>query len=288
MEQRLTTFSSSLNFVGYVTDENQLPEGLVPVVTDLRSALDELKEESNGKFDWSLVDPRSGDGSIEQQIQEGYGFSPMATSLFDTETFYFYMTINDGETLVSVPLPDVRDVAGLKSSLEEGLKRFASGLLKGVALNVPVSAPQGFPQQQQRPGPQFGDLRMNLSDVFDVETASLDSDVPTDVDVLISVGPQSLSREKVFAIDQFLMRGGTVVIASGAFQTELTSQNLMAMATNTGLDDWLAHHGVTIEKSMVLDSQNSRFPVPQLRSCRRFHNSRDGDGGLSVLCRCPF
>src|SRR3546814_6493665 len=57
------------------------------------------------------------------------------------------------------------------------------------------------------------------------------------------------------------MKGGTVVLAASPFVPTF-AQGFAARKVDTGLADWLAHHGITIEESMVLDSQSAALPVP--------------------------
>ena len=144
--------------------------------------------------------------------------------------------------------------------------------MKKVALHLPP-APNPYMQQQMPvpPGDQFESLRSFLAVDFDVTTDSLDSgELGTGASVLVVVDPGALGAKEVFAIDQFLMRGGTVVVAAGAYEVRLSGQSLMAMSKNTGLDDWLAHHGVAIDKSFVMDAANSAFPVPVRRQVGGF------------------
>ena len=263
-----------VTFNGYISAAERLPEALAALRVELDAVLAEMTTESNGLLTSAIVDPSAGDGEVAQQIAADYGFRPMATSLFDINTFYFYLTLSDGETVIQLPLPESLDSDGLRRGIEEGLKRFATGLLKAVAL----SAPQGMPpymqqqmQMQQPPGNEFQSLREVLSADFDLETALLDGgEAPANADVLLVADPSDLDEKSVFAIDQFLMRGGTVVIAAGNYRATLTPQSLFATPVKTGLEDWLAHHGVTVDESFVMDPQNAAFPVPVVREVGGF------------------
>ncbi len=257
-------------FAGYISDDSQLPPQLVKARKELGIALDELKKASNGSFTWAFHDPEENDGEVAAFIRENYGFQPMAASLFETNTFYFYLTINDGESVLSISLPDSYDAESFKRNLKEGLQRFASGLLKSVALHTPGSSSQHHPGRSPQADTQFTNLRTYLEGDYDVTPASLLDPIPTTSSVLLVVAPRNLSDKQVFAIDQYLMRGGTVIIAAGAFQTSLTHQYLNTLPGDTGLEDWLGHHGVSIEKVMVLDQQNTAFPVPVSRQVGAF------------------
>ena len=264
--------AESVAFTGYISADERLPAALVDLKRELDVVLDELIADSGGKLTSAISDPDASDGALATEIAERYGFAPMAASLFDRDTFYYYLTLSDGETVVQIPIPESLDAEGLKRGLTEGLKRFAEGLLKQVALHLPP-APNPYMQQQMPvpPGDQFESLRGFLSVDFDVTTASLDSgELGTGASVLLVVDPGALAAKEVFAIDQFLMRGGTVVVAAGAYEVRLSGQSLMAMSKNTGLDDWLAHHGVAVDKSFVMDAANSAFPVPVRRQVGGF------------------
>ena len=261
-----------VTFTGYISSDDRLPTALASLKADLAGVLEELQAEAQGKFSAEVVDPETGDGSLAAEIQERYGFAPMAASLFDANTFYFYLTLSDGETMVPTPIPHTLDPVGLKRGIEEGLKRFADGLLQTVALHAPE--PPNPYMQQQMPTPQgnqFQELRGFLGADFDVEDAALaGSAIATDAAVLLLLGAEALDERQVFAIDQFLMRGGTVVLLAGAYDVNLAGQYLSASPANTGLDEWLAHHGVTIDDALVMDPLNAAFPVPVRRQVGGF------------------
>ena len=269
------SISEPVRFTGYVSADERLPEALRVLRPELEAVLGELARESSGLLTSEIVDPDAGTGEVAQQIAADYGFRPMAASLFDLNSFYFYLTLSDGDIVVQMPLPESLDQDGLRRGIEEGLKRFATGLLKNVALSAPQAIPpymqQQMPGMQQPQGNEFQGLRETLGTDFDVDTAMLDDgNAPSAADVLMVVDPSSLSENAVFAIDQFLMRGGTVVVAAGAYRATLTPQSLSAMPVRSGLGDWLTHHGVTVDESLVMDPQNAAFPLPVTREVAGF------------------
>ncbi|MCI5161963.1 MAG: hypothetical protein D3917_08050 [Candidatus Electrothrix sp. AX5] len=81
--------------------------------------------------------------------------------------------------------------------------------------------------------------------------------------------PEELDEKALFAVDQFLMQGGTVILAASPYTVDLQRQ-LSMTEKKTGLEDWLEHNGITLEKKMVLDPQNSPFPVPVQRNLGGF------------------
>ena len=251
----------AVTFKGYISADNKLPDVLKSFRKELDGVLNDLAEHSGGKFDVDISDPNEGDGSLAKKLEKDYGFRPMAASLFDTNTFWFYMTLESNGRIVQVPLPSEFNKAELERSIQAALKRFSRGFLKTVALDAPAASPQ-MAQFGMAGGERFSVLRDALSEDHNVVPTDLKSgQVPDEADLLILVSPESLDQKQLFAVDQFLMRGGTVVMATSPFDIEAKGA-LSARKRESGLKDWLAHNGITLEQKLVLDPQNSAFPIP--------------------------
>ena len=83
------------------------------------------------------------------------------------------------------------------------------------------------------------------------------------------LAPDALDEKQVFAIDQFLMQGGSVALATSPFDATL-GETLTASRHHSGLEDWLTYQGLTIGDGMVLDPQNASLPVPVQRNVGGF------------------
>jgi len=250
--------SHPVAFKGYMSTDQQLPEPLVELRKELQAILKELEASSGGKLGVEFLDPDAGGGSLAKQLEADFGFGPMRAGPFSPDTFWFYMTLESDGRIVQVGLPPELDRAGLERGIEAALKRFSQGFLKTVALHAPQPAPvYGAPR-----GLGFTWLRDRLAEEHAIRDASLeDGRVPEEADLLVVVAPEALDEKQLFALDQFLMRGGTVILATSSFDIELTGR-LMARAQDSGLQGWLEHHGLKLEKQMVLDPQNAAFPIP--------------------------
>src|SRR5690606_28355920 len=146
----------------------------------------------------------------------------------------------------------------LARALDAALKRFASGTLRTVAFSAaPSFGPHGMG------GKSFNLLREHLEEnarVLDTDLAS--GRVPDDADILLVVGPRGFNEKQLYAMDQFLMQGGTVIVAASPVDVNLGRTAFTATKQPTGLEPWLGHHGVTLDDSLVLDPQNTPFPIP--------------------------
>jgi len=264
------SIQASVQLTAYVSTEDKLPESLLALNTALQSVLENTRDKSNGKFAFKFIDPEANDGAVAQEIAENYGFQPMASSLFDLSTFYYYLVLSNDEIAVQIALPEEWNEDSINRALESGLKRFASGFTKTIGIVAPQ--PNPYAAQMGQPSPaSFGALQQMLNENMTTKNVELSSGkIPEDIDLLMVLAPENLDERSVFAIDQYLMRGGTLLLASSPFLAQLQQQGLSANTHVSNLEDWLAHHGVSIGKSLVMDTQNSAFPIPVTRQVGMF------------------
>lgn len=252
---------------GYVSPSEELPDQLVDVRRQLEEVLASLAKDSNGKFTYEFSDPEAGDGALAEQLQRRYGFGPQVASLFSNETFWFYLMLEkaNGET-EQIPLPTDLTGEQLRKAIEAAIQRMTSGLIKTVAvMTPPPPSPQSNPYGPRQQRPRFQQLRNRLEEnVRLVDTNLREGRVPTNAELLLLLGPENLKEKQLFAIDQFLMQGGTVVVLSSPFEVRI-GQGLNVMTRRSGLKDWLDHFGIQIPETMVLDLENNSLPVPVRR-----------------------
>ena len=266
-----TSISEPVKFLGYLSSDDLLPESLIAFRTTLEGVLAEARKDSDGKFDYELVDPNVNGGELASDIAERFGFQPMVTSILDENGFYYHLTLQSEDAVVQISIPENLSEEGLKKELDNGLKRFASGLLKTVVITAPQAPPPYMQQQGMPPTNQYAQLRGLLTNDFDVSTDDLSSGVvPSGTDVLVIVEPSSFSNKQLFAVDQYLMKGGTVVLSTGAYKAQLSQSSLSAMPAESGFGPWLESMGISIDQMLVMDPQNSSFPVPVSRNVGGF------------------
>ncbi|HIE07376.1 MAG TPA: ABC transporter permease [Desulfarculaceae bacterium] len=260
------TISHRVTFKGYISPNGRLPKQLVDMRKQLDVLLEDLKEKSGGKLVADIQDPDKDGGALAKKIESEYGFRPMALSLFSNDTFWFYMVLEGNDRLVQVPLPDDFSKESLQRGIEAALKRFSKGFLKTVAMHTPPTPGYGMPAS----GKRFSWLRDAMSSEYTVISADLnDGNVPEEADLLLLAAPEKLNKKQLFAVDQFLMRGGTIIMATSPYMVNLQGR-LSANKSDSGLKEWLMHHGIDVEEEMVLDPQNAAFPIPVERRVAGF------------------
>lgn len=261
------TVKTDLALTAYVSADEKLPEQLRTFKGDVKAIAEELKAQSSGRLNVTFVEPEANGGKVAKEIADNYGFKPMATSLFSNEQFYFYLTLQGNDQIVQLPLGDLSR-GEFERNMDAGIKRFASGFTKTVALVTPKP---DYSNPYAGAGTRYSQLESFLSAELNVVQEDLsDGMVSGEADILLLAAPKNLDDKQLFAVDQFLMKGGTVIAATSPYSADLSNRNLSVLKQSSGLEPWLKHHGITIEESLVLDPQNSAFPVPVTRNVGGF------------------
>ena len=265
IDSLFASLKNPAEFKAYFSTAAKLPEKLAGFVSVVNEVNQELEQQSGGKYKYSVVDPDADGGKVAAEIATQYGFQPMVASLFESNPFYFYMLLQSGEQIYQISLPQNLSKEELKRSVESTLKRLSPGFLKTVGLVTPPNAPEN--PYMPPSGPQFSALQQKLSENLTVKNVALSSgSVPADIDLLMLLAPKDLSDKELFAVDQFLMRGGTIVTATSPVNSKRQRDSLALEKTNSGLAKWLLHHGIEMQEKIVMDPQNEPFPVPVNRN----------------------
>ena len=104
---------------------------------------------------------------------------------------------------------------GLRESVDSAIRRAIPGLLKTVALWIPPDDPVPGPYGEVPPISSWNFLGQRLSQNYTVNLVDLSNGQPPAADVLVVVAPNDMTDKDRFAVDQFLMLGGAVVVAGG-------------------------------------------------------------------------
>jgi ABC-2 type transport system permease protein len=259
----------------YVTPET-LPETLAGVEEGISNVAEEIADQSDGKFLYEVVNLNAADSPVAPDyLLQTYGLQPIPTSFFATDSFYAHMILEGPEQLQILYPPEDLSEGSIRSEIETALRRTSSDFLQVVGVYTPVPPPQdpsllGVPQ----PLSDYNLIQEQLRQSYSVQPVDLSTgQVPQNVDVLLVVTSQDLTEQELYAVDQSLMRGGAVVLATNKHQIaadNVTGGLAMLPAASPNLDAWLEHVGVSLSDSLVLDPQNQPFPVTVARDVGDF------------------
>lgn len=270
----LAALEEPVNLSIFITPAS-LPEWLVESAETIIDVANSIQAEAEGKFAFEVIDPDAPGTPINRQdLFDLYGLQPISVSLFSEESYYLYMLLEVGDQVeILYPTGELTE-ADIRTNIESALKRASPGFLKVVGLWLPPAIPTqdvfGNPQQ---PLSSWDLLNDQLRREYEVRSVDLSGgEVPADIDVLVLVGPEAMGDIELYAIDQYLMRGGAVIAAAGNYsiQADPYTGGLGLRALEDTLQGMLKHHGILVEDSIVMDPQNEPFPVPVTRQVGGF------------------
>jgi ABC-2 type transport system permease protein len=246
-----------------------LPEALKKTPGTIASVADKIGKQANGRFVFKTVDVSDPKSGVDPQLlQSKYQIQPVAASFQSKDRFYLHMLVEAaGKTEVIYPSGDMNETQ-IQTSVEAALKRMSPGALHTVGFWIPArTAPPG-PGQQSSSIQQYETLRGMIEKNFQLRAVKLlTGHVPNEVDALVIINGENMNDRERYAVDQFLMRGGSVLVAAGYYQMSVTPDGALGVqAVPNGLQDVLASYGITIEPKLVRDTQNAPFPVPVQRN----------------------
>lgn len=176
----------------------------------VRELLEEFEDRAGGKINLVVVDPLP--FSEEEDRAAQFGLQGIQLGATPDPVYFGLAGTNSVDDQEVIPFfqPDKEafleyDLARLVSSLAEPT-RTVIGLVSGVAMTG------GFDPMTQgmRPSWVIHDQASQLFEVRDIGTSF--DDVPEEVSVLWIVQPKNLSNATLYAIDQFLLAGGSAMI----------------------------------------------------------------------------
>jgi len=248
----------------YVTPAT-LPADLNEPRATVVEAARALAERSGGALAFREVDPGPGGAAGRQELADRYGLQPISASLFSTETYYFDLILTSGDQAFIVRPKDEYSAASVTAAVEAALKRIAPGFLRTVGVSLPPAVPTQDPfGRPQQPFASWELLQQQLAGDYAVQDVDLnDGEVPPQVDALVVVAPQALSDRERFAVDQYLMRGGALLVAAGSHRADADSftGGLTLSRAGQGMAALLESYGVGVASSVVMDPQNESFPT---------------------------
>ena len=225
----------------------------VPAVGEVRDILYEYQRLSRGDFRVEIVNPES-DPSL---IPEDFGIVPRELQVVENneQTFalvYSGMTIRYRDSLEVIPF------IVSSTNLEYEITSRLVSMTQEQQQSVAVLLAKADPDSQQ-----FQTMFQYLGQYYDLNFLQGGDTIPPTSNGLIVLGMAQLDVGDIYAIEQFILSGKGVLIATESAEVSI-QQNLEAIDLGDHpLIEMLDHYGVQIGQSWVLDESNIPIPVQQ-------------------------
>ena len=227
----------------------------------VRALLDEYERLSGGKVRVRVIDPEPFSEAEDRAVAYGLRGVPLG---LDEGSFYFGLagtnSVDDEEVIPFFVTEREQFLEYDVTKLVHNLTRPGRKIV-GLLGSLPIEG-QGPPQMQAAFGGMNAPPWMvveQMRQLFEVRSLHPKLDeIPEDVDVLMLVHPQALPAEALYAIDQYVLRGGRVI----AFVDPYSEMQQEGMAggfgspggsRRSGIDELLAAWGVILGEDVVAD-----------------------------------
>lgn len=229
----LGAIGEPINLYFFYSDKGT--KDLVPLRNYAKRVEELLKayeREAGGKIHLHIIDPQPFSAEEDRAAELGLQAVPLSQG---GDTVYFGLAGTDSlDNTQVIPFfqPDHEefleyDVSRLVNALAHP-KRPVIGLLSTLQMNG------GFDMQTQQPTSPWMVLE-EIRQQFDLKSLKPDVDaIPDDVSVLMLVHPKNLPQQTLYAIDQFVLRGGKLLAFVDPY-SEADKSSAMGMLENGGL-----------------------------------------------------
>ncbi|MDH3374821.1 MAG: Gldg family protein [Gammaproteobacteria bacterium] len=265
-ERMLRNIDEPINLYFYFSD--QATEG-IPSLRDyadrVREMLEEFEDTNRNKLRLSVIDPLP--FSEDEDRAARFGLQGVQLGLAPDSIYMGLAGTNSvgDEEIIAFFQPDKEafleyDIAKLVSTLANP-ERAAVGLVSGVPMTG------RFDPQTQRMEPSWM-VYQQAQQLFEIRDLGSSFDkVPEDLGLLWIVQPKNLSNATQYAIDQFVMRGGKVLIfvdpvaAVDAMPTEGMPQGMPPLGQGSDLPALFAGWGIEFTSQQVVADAQLALPV---------------------------
>ncbi len=240
--------------------KERMPEQLKTFVQSVEDLLSEFRVQSGNQIEIKKLDPEPDSEAEDSAKSDGIQGQPLSNG----EEFYLGVAIENPPEKVALQLMPQRE-----KLLEYDLARAVSQVLSTnkpvIGVMTPLQVMGGMnPMMMQMGRGGQSEPWVFVSELkrdFDVQTVPMDTDsIDEKVKVLLVVHPKDITDKAQFAIDQFVLRGGRLVVFADALclsdaQRPQMGGMGMNFGTSSSLPKLFKSWGLDFSSQVVADTQ---------------------------------
>lgn len=181
--------------------------------TRVREMLEEYARLSRGRIHVSLVDPEPFSEAEDEAVAAGLVGLPVSSG---QRLFFGLIGTNSTDDQKVIPFFDYNKEQFLEYDLTKLIYTLMNPRMPAVGLltSLPMEGlrPERFDPRQPQQGQPPWQILTQMKEVFDVRTIDPQAPKLDGLDALMIVHPKNLADDALYAIDQFVLRGGRLLV----------------------------------------------------------------------------
>lgn len=218
----------------------EVPQNMLALKQDVNDLLNEYRRAAGRNLLLEISDPKSTETGLDDARTYGIPeiqYNIVGNEKFEVSTGYAGMAIIFGDKYETIP------VFAETQNLEYDISSAVNKLTKESTAKIGFLSDHGVVETQN--------LQRALGQQYEVLPVTLDN-ISADLQTLVIAGPsEEFSDADRYNIDQFVMRGGALVVLLNGVKVD--EKFLMVTPNETKLDELLKSYGITVNKDLVAD-----------------------------------
>ena len=247
--------------------EASVPASIKSHARRIRDHLQTIAARSDGRVRVKTHDPRPDSQREEEALAGGLRKVPMSSG----DSFFLGATVRHGKRAGAIPYFDIRRERLLDYDVAVALNGLAKS--RTVKVGILSSLLQSRHASEQREGLSF---MSQLQQAYDIAVIPhFTSELPDKLDVLLVIDATILQRDMLYQIDQFVMKGGSLIVMMDPRVRFNPASNEVTPRPSkdvNDISDLLLRYGVRYQgekvvgdvslASFVVDNQQRRLSYP--------------------------
>ena len=233
----------------------------------VKELLTEYARTSGGKVKLTITDPEPFSDQEDQAVAAG--IAGLATGRGEDRLYFGLVATNAVDRTEVIPFFDPAKEEFLEYDVAKLISQLSDKPRKTIGLMswLPVQGMEQNPMTQGRGTPPW-QIYKRLQDTFDVKPVATNAkEISPEIKTLVVVHPKNMSEPTQYAIDQFVLRGGRVLLfvdphCESDVPPGMNQFQAMQVPKNSDVPKLMGAWGVELEPGKIAADMNAALQVP--------------------------
>jgi gliding-associated putative ABC transporter substrate-binding component GldG len=242
----------------------KLPGQLADAKRFTQDILSEYQAYSKGKLRFEFIDPSDEEGLKEEARKNR--ITPVSVRVIENDKLeirevFLGLAFLYKDKVETIPV--IQTTQGLEYDITSTIKKITSTGMKKVAFFEIKDDTEIMPDPRNpyaNQNDKYRTLRQMVQGNYELQDTDLNNPLDNDIETLICTSiADSLTDDQLFNIDQFLMKGGKLLVFQDKVTTEL--QMMQANVVQSNFINLLENYGISFKNNLVSDAQCGQIQI---------------------------